>query len=190
MTLLFIPILRPGNPMTYDPETFYNTGLVIVCGAGFGALSYRLLPPLSPAFRTRRLLALMLRDLRHLAMGREKQDWEGLAYGRLSAMPDQATPLQRAQLLVAFSAGCEIIQLRLIARHFDLGSKLDVALTALAEGRSVKAIARLSRLDAALAAVDLGGSPRQVVLRARGGILALSQALAEHAAYFDTEASA
>ncbi len=190
MTLLFIPILRPGNPMTYDPETFYNTGLVIVCGAGFGALSYRLLPPLSPVFRTRRLLALTLRDLRHLAMGREQRDWEGLAYGRLSAMPDQATPLQRAQLLVAFSAGCEIIQLRQIARPLGLGPKLDAALAALAEGRSAKAIARLSRLDAVLAAVAPGESPRQVVLRARGGILALSQALAEHAAYFDTEPSA
>jgi uncharacterized membrane protein YccC len=191
MTLLFIAILRPANPMTYDPETFYNTGLLIVCGAGFGALSYRLLPPLSPAFRTRRLLALTLRDLRRLAMGgREPRDWEGLAYGRLSAMPDQATPLQRAQLLVAFSSGCEIIQLRQIARPLGLGPKLDAALVALAEGGSAKAIALLSRLDTMLAAVAPGEQPRQVVLRARGGILALSQALAEHAAYFDTEASA
>jgi uncharacterized membrane protein YccC len=190
MTLLFIPILRPGNPMIYDPGTFYNTGLAIVCGAGSGALSYRLLPPLSPPFRTRRLLALTLRDLRHLAMGRKLQDWEGLAYGRLSAMPDQATPLQRAQLLVAFSAGCEIVQLRQIARPLGLGGKLDTALAALAEGRSAKAIVRLSHLDAVLAAIAPGESARQVVLRARGSILALSQALAEHAAYFDAEASA
>ena len=187
MTLLFIPILRPGNPMTYDPGTFYNIGLVIVSGAGFGALSYRLLPPLSPAFRTRRLLLLALRDLRDLAMGREKQDWEGLAYGRLSAMPAQATPLQHAQLLVALSAGCEIIQLRQIARLLALSPELDAALMALAEGRCATAIARLSRLDAVLAAVE---PPRQVVLRARGSILALSQTLAEHAAYFDTQASA
>ena len=135
MTLLFIPILRPSNPMTYDPEAFYNAGMVIVCGAGFGALSYRLLPPLSPAFRIRRLLALTLRDLRHLAMGRDQQDWEGLTYGRLSAMPDQATPLQRAQLLVAFSAGCEIIQLRHIAHPLGLGPQLGAALAALVEGK-------------------------------------------------------
>jgi uncharacterized membrane protein YccC len=190
MTLLFIPILRPGNPMTYDPETFYNTGMAIVCGAGFGALSYRLLPPLSPAFRTRRLLALTLRDLRHLAMGRTQQDWEGLAFGRLSAMPDQATPLQRAQLLVALSTGCEIIQLRQIASPLGLGPELNAALAALAEGSSAKAIARFSRLDAVLAAMVPSESPRQVVLRARGSILALSQALAEHAAYFDAEARA
>lgn len=190
MTLLFVAILHPVNPMTYDPGTFYNTGLAIVSGAGFGALSYRLLPPLSPAFRTRRLLALTLRDLRHLAMGREQQDWEGLAYGRLAAMPDQATPLQRAQLLVALSAGCEIIQLRQITRIFGLGPRLDAALAALAEGRSAKAIAGLSSLDAVLSGVAPGQSPRQVVLRARGGILALSQALTEHAAYFDAEAGA
>jgi hypothetical protein len=35
-----------------------------VGGVGAAALSFRLLPPLSPAFRTRRLLALTLRDLR------------------------------------------------------------------------------------------------------------------------------
>ena len=190
MTLLFIPILRPGNPMTYDPATFYNTGLVIVCGAGFGALSYRLLPPLSPEYRTRRLLLLALRDLRHLAMGREQRDWEGLAYGRLSAMPAEATPLQRAQLLVALSAGCEIIQLRKIARPLALSPDLDSALAALAEGRSAKAIARLSSLDAGLAAIAPGEPPKQVVLRGRSSVLALSQTLVEHAAYFDTQASA
>ncbi|HTW26528.1 MAG TPA: FUSC family protein [Acetobacteraceae bacterium] len=190
MTLLFIPILRPGNPMTYDPATFYNTGLAIVCGAGFGALSYRLLPPLSPAFRTRRLLALTMRDLRRLAMGRDRHDWEGLTYGRLSAMPEQATPLQRAQLLVAFSAGCEIIRLRHIARRLGHGPQLDAALAALAEAGSARAIAQLSRLDAALATDSAGGSPSQAVLRARGSILVLSEALAEHAAYFDGEASA
>ena len=106
----------------------------IVCGAGFGALSYRLLPPLSPAYRTRRLLALSLRDLRRLAMGRTEHDWEGLLYGRLSAMPPQATPLQFAQLLVALSAGNEIIRLRDIYRQNDHGPKLGAACAALAEG--------------------------------------------------------
>jgi hypothetical protein len=48
-------------------------------------LSFRLIPPLSPAFRTRRLLALTLRDLRRLAMGRTFNGWEGHIHGRLSA---------------------------------------------------------------------------------------------------------
>src|SRR3981189_2451436 len=38
-------------------------------------LSFRLLPPLSPAYRARRLLALTLRDLRRLATGRAHSHW-------------------------------------------------------------------------------------------------------------------
>ena len=49
MTMLFIPLLRPTNPMTYNPEAFYNAGAAFVFGASFAALSFRLLPPLSPA---------------------------------------------------------------------------------------------------------------------------------------------
>ncbi len=73
MTMLFMPLLQPTNPMTYNPEAFYNASSTIVFGAGFAALSFRLLPPLSPAFRTRRLLALTLRDLRRLALGRSQR---------------------------------------------------------------------------------------------------------------------
>jgi uncharacterized membrane protein YccC len=189
-TLLFLPILQPVNPMTYNPETFYNSSLAIVCGAGLGALSYRLLPPLSPAFRIRRLLALTLRDLRRLAMGRSQHDWEGLIYGRLTAMPAQATPLQHAYLLVVLSAGSEIIHLRRIARQLGHAPALDAALAALAEGGSARAIAQLSRLDAVLAAGAASGTPGLAVLRARGGILVLSEAVAKHAAYFDGEAGA
>ena len=68
--------------------------------------------------------------------------------------------------------------------------ELDAALAALAEGDSARAIALLSRLDAVLAADAAGGPPRLAVVRARGGILALSEALAKHAAYFDAEAIA
>jgi uncharacterized membrane protein YccC len=189
-TLLFLPVLQPVNPMTYNPEAFYNASLTIVCGAGLGALSYRLLPPLSPAFRIRRLLALTLRDLRRLAMGRSQHDWEGLIYGRLTAMPAQATPLQHAQLLVVLSAGSEIIHLRRITGQLGHGPALDAALAALAAGGSARAIAQLSRLDAVLAAGTASGTPGRAVLRARGGILVLSEALAKHAAYFDGEAGA
>ena len=63
---------RPTNPMSYDTSNFTMPRLAIVAGAGAAALSFRLLPPLSPAFRTRRLLALTLRDLRRLATGRSR----------------------------------------------------------------------------------------------------------------------
>jgi uncharacterized membrane protein YphA (DoxX/SURF4 family) len=63
----FVPIMAPENPIAYDTLQFYNSALAIVAGAGAATLAFRLLPPLSPALRTRRLLALTLRDLRRLA---------------------------------------------------------------------------------------------------------------------------
>jgi uncharacterized membrane protein YccC len=185
-SLGFIPLLAPANQMSYDTIQFYNSAFAIVAGSGAGALSFRLMPPLSPAFRTRRLLALTLRDLRRLATGpipRAPDDWEGRMYGRLSVLPDQAQPLQRSQLLAALSVGTEIIQLRRIARRLELGSELHAALEAVARGDSAIATARLARLDEALA-----GRPGAAALRARGSILAMSEALTQHAAYFDAGA--
>ena len=186
MAANFVPMLGPSNPMSYDTEQFYNAALAIVAGVGAAAVSFRLMPPLSPAFRTRRLLELTLRDLHRLATGpipRTPDDWEGRMYGRFSALPDAAQPLQRSQLLAAFSVGTEIIQLRRIARRMDLGSELDAALDAVATGDCGIATARLARLDEALAARSGAAA-----LRARASILAMSEALTQHAAYFDAGA--
>src|SRR6201999_454091 len=62
----FIPILGPANQMSYNTIQFYNTALAIVAGCAAGAMSFRLLPPLSPRVRSQRLLDLSLRDLRRL----------------------------------------------------------------------------------------------------------------------------
>jgi hypothetical protein len=145
-----------------------------------------LLPPLSPVFRTSRLLALTLRDLRRLAMGpipRTPDDWEGRMYGRLSVLPDAAEPLQRSQLVAALSVGIEIIQLRHIACRLGLASELDVVLEGVGRGDNAIATTRLARLDEVLAA-----SPGAAALRARSSILAMSEALTLHAAYFDAGA--
>jgi hypothetical protein len=190
MTMGFMPILQPTNPETYDTLLFYNIALPIVAGMGAAALSFRLLPPLSPAYRARRLLALTLRDLRRLSTGHSPNDWEGLVYGRLSAMPNEATPLQREQLLAALSVGSEIIRQRQIAPGLGLGPKLGSVLAALAEGHSARAIAQLFLLDDFLATDAAGGPSRQAVLRARGSILVLTETLTKHAAYFDAEARA
>ena len=104
-------------------------------------------------------------------------------YGRLSVLPDAAEPLQRSLLLAALSMGTDIIQLRRIARRLDLGSDLDAALDSIARGDCGIATARLARLDQALAAL-----PGPAALRARGLILAMSEALTQHAAYFDAGA--
>jgi uncharacterized membrane protein YccC len=191
MTANFIPLLSPANPMTYDTVQFYNAASAIVAGVGAAALSFRLMPPLSPAFRTRRLLALSLRDLRRLATGpipRAPGDWEGRMYGRIAALPDEAQPLQRSQLLAALSVGTEIIQLRRIARRLDLGSELDVALAAVAAGNSAVTTTRLAVLDRVLASLPGAGTGAQAALRARGGVLAVSEALTQHASYFDAAA--
>lgn len=188
ITMFFLPLLQPTNPMTYNPEAFYNAGWAIVFGAGFAALSFRLLPPLSRAFRTRRLLALTLRDLRRLAIGRSQPDWQGHVHSRLTAMPDEATPLQRAQLMAALSVGSEIIHLHRIARHLGLAPKLGAALTALVGGHSARAIALLSRLDDVLATHAADGPGTAAVLRARASILVLAEALTKHGAYFDAGA--
>jgi uncharacterized membrane protein YccC len=179
----FLSLVAPTNPMSYDTQQFYNSALAILTGAGAGALSFRLLPPLSPALRTRRLLALTLRDLRRLATGPipdTPNDWEGRMYGRFAALPDQAQPMQRSLLLAAFSVGTEIIQLRRICRRLNLSPGLDGALEALARGNSATAIARLADLDAALTS-----GPGAAALRARGLILAISEAFTQHASYFD-----
>jgi len=182
----FCFLLSPTNPMSYDPQQFYNGAMAIVTGLGAAALSFRLMPPVPPMVRARRLLALTLRDLRRLATGwiqRSADRWEGRVYSRLSVLPDAAEPLQRSQLVAALSLGIEIIRLRRICRRFDLGSHLDAALETLARGDSAMTIVRLARLDEALAA-----RPRAAALRARSTILAMSEALTEHAAYFDAKA--
>ena len=185
----FVPLLAPANQMTYDTAQFYNAALAIVAGISAAALSFRLLPPLPQALRTRRLLELTLRDLRSLATSltpRRANDWEGRIYGRLFAMPPQAEPLQRAQLLAALSVGTDIIRLRRTAVRFDLQVEIDAALEAIARGESSVAIERLARLDGMLAVLPSTRPGARPMLRARGGILAMSEALAQHAAYFDS----
>jgi uncharacterized membrane protein YccC len=183
MAAFFCFLLDPTNEMSYDTQQFYNAALATVAGLGAAALAFRVLPPLWPALRTRRLLALTLRDLRRLATGSMSQspdDWEGRVFSRLSVLPDAAEPLQRSQLVAMLSVGTEIIRLRRICLQFDLGSHLDAALGAWALGDSAMAIGRLARIDEALAA-----RPGVTALRARSGIFAMSDAFTQHAAYFD-----
>jgi uncharacterized membrane protein YccC len=185
MAFNFVPLLAPANQQTYDTVQFYNSASALVIGVGVGACSFRLIPPLSPAFRTRRLLALTLRDLRRLARSRiwqTPEDWEGRIYGRLSALPDAAGPLPGAQILAALFVGTAIIQLRRIARGMDLGSELDAALEALRRGNIALTMARLGRIDGGLAARP-GADP----LQARARVLAMTEVLTQHAAYFERD---
>jgi len=188
MTYNFIPLLAPANQMTYDTVQFYNSALAIAAGSAAGALSFRLLPPLSPAFRTRRLLALSLRDLRRLATDPARwarEDWEGRMLSRIAALPDAAEPLQRSQIMTALSVGSEIINLRRIAPQLGLGAELDAALAALAQGHSAAATARFAGLDRRLAALAEAGPQAFLALRTRAMVLLVRDALVQHGAYFD-----
>jgi uncharacterized membrane protein YccC len=189
---LFFPLLAPANQMSYDTLQFYNGALAIVAGVAAAALAFRLLPPLSPARRIRRLLLLTLRDLRRLARGTSPTTtykWEGRIYGRLSELSEQAEPLQAAQMLAALSVGTETIRLRRALRRHDQELQLDAALDAIARGKSKLAIERLAQLDGLMTVVPCAKPGTQVRLRARGRILAISEALAKHAAYFDSRAA-
>src|SRR5216684_3432536 len=188
----FVPLLAPANQMNYDTLQFYNAALAIVAGMGAAALAFRLLPPLSPALQTHRLLALTLRDLRRLTTGlipRTANEWEARTYGRLSALPEQAEPLQRAQILAALLVGTEIVRLRRVAHRFDQDAELDAALDAMARGDSSVATKRLAQYDKKLADLPHTRRGARVRLRARGSILAMSEALTQHAAYFDSGAA-
>jgi len=184
----FVPLLAPTNQMSYDTVQFCNSALAIVVGCGVAALSFRLLPPLSPAFRVERLLELTLRDLRRLAtanVGRLPADWQGRIYKRLVVMPDEAEPLQRAQLLTALSLGRNIIALRRVAAQRGLASDLDAALEPFAQGNSAAAVAELERLDRRLTSPTESDPQTLLILQERARILLICDVLMEHRAYFD-----
>ncbi len=188
----FVPLLAPANQTSYDTVQFYNAALAIVLGCGAAALSFRLLPPLSPAKQSERLLALTLRDLRRLATAavqRPPHDWGNRIYSRLVALPDQAEPVQRARLLTALSVGTEIIHLRRIAPQLGLVPELDSALEAFAQGNSIAATARLTALDQRLAVLRQEEPQTSLVQRERGRVLAICDALVRHRPYFDAGAS-
>src|SRR3984957_7201307 len=140
MTFNFNPLLAPTNEMNYDTTQYYNSALAIVVGCGVAPLAFLLLPPLSPAIRLSRLLALTSRDLRRLATAPvlpTPDYWERRIYRRLIALPDQAAPLQRTQLLAALSVGVEIIGLRQMAAHLGTTAQFDAALNDVALGHSI-----------------------------------------------------
>jgi uncharacterized membrane protein YccC len=193
IAFVFLPLLAPTNQMSYETAQFYNSALASIAGGGIAALAFALVPPLSPALRTRRLLALALRDLRRLAVaGRlpNSVDWENRMYGRLLALPEQADPSERAQLLAAISVGGEIIHLRHFAPRFAAAAKLNAALKAFARGNCESSIGLLRQIETGLAFRSNAERPTATMLRMRGRILVVCEGLSEHAAYFKKDQGA
>jgi uncharacterized membrane protein YccC len=184
----FIPILGPANPMNYNTIQFYNTAIAIVAGCAAGALSFRLIPPLSPQFRTERLLALSLRDLRRLAIdpSRRQRSWEERLYSRIAALPNDAAPRQRAVLVTALTVGGSIVSLRQIAPQLGFAAEFEAALAHFSSGDCSTMMIQLEASDRGLAA--LADHDGLVVTRARGQLLAIRDALSDHRVYFEAGA--
>jgi uncharacterized membrane protein YccC len=184
----FLPMLGITNGMTYDASEFWNGAIAILAGIAFGVVAMLLIPPLSPAIRTQRLLSLTLKDFRRLvsrASPGTQDDWENKGVARLLAMPDKAEPIDRAELAAIVAVGKETVRLRHIAPRFVPGAMVDAALAALAEGRSGEAIARLDDIDRRVASLPHARS--RILLSLRAGILAISGQLSQFASYFDRQ---
>ncbi len=182
----FLPMLNITNGITYDASGFWNGAIAILAGIAFGVLAMLIIPPLSPAIRTQRLLSLMLRDFRRLvrrASPGRADDWENMGVARLLAMPDKAEPQERAELAAIVAVGKEIVRLRHIAPRFVPSAMVDAVLARLAEGRSGEAIARLQDIDRRVVALPRARS--RILLSLRSSILVISGQLGEFASCFD-----
>jgi uncharacterized membrane protein YccC len=181
----FIPMIGPANQMSYNTIQFYNTALAIVAGCAAGALSFRLIPPISPQLRSQRLLALSLRDLRRLAAdpGRRQGPWEARLYSRIVALPDGAEPRQRAVLVTSLTVGGSIVALQQTAPQLGFAGEFEAALKHFSSGNCSAMMAELEAAERSLA-----GNDDPAVMRARGQLLAIREALSDHRAYFETGA--
>jgi uncharacterized membrane protein YccC len=184
----FVPILGPANQMSYNTIQFYNTALAIVAGCATGALSFRLIPPLSPQLRSRRLLALSLRDLRRLATGPSgrQRSWEERLYSRIVALPAGAEPVQRAVLVTSLTVGGSIVALQQTAPQLGFAGEFEAALRHFISGDCSGMMTQLEAADRSLA--TLADNDDLAVMRARGQILAIHDALSDYRTYFESGA--
>jgi uncharacterized membrane protein YccC len=190
MVTNFLPILAIENQPNYDGERLLNATLAITAGMIAAALSMRLLPPLPPATRTRRLLDLTLRDLRRLVAGRERLDtgaWVSVVSQRLATMPAQATLEQEAELLAGLSVGEASIALLEMRPHVQGGDALGHAFACLAVADVAATREWLVRF---CVQHTEGATPEaQRGIRAAVEATLIADALSRHAAFFASGAS-
>jgi uncharacterized membrane protein YccC len=186
LSAYFLPLLQPENRMSYDTEQFYNQALAVIVGIGVAALAFRLLPALPPAVLIRRLLRLTLRDLRRLTARPASwtpRAWEALIYSRLSSLPAEAGPEQRAKLLAALTVGVELIHLHHLVRRFPTIPAACALADASSAGGGPGIVARLACFDRTLAEIPETVPGQRGRLRVRARMLAISQAFERHGAY-------
>ena len=184
----FVPLLGVANEPSYDTAAFYNAALPIVSGCVLTVVVFRLMPPVPPAMRAARLLAATRHGVRRLAGGAgpaQADAWRLRVLSRLAALPDAATPLQRARLIAALAVGDDLIRLRMAARRFRLAGQLEPALAAVAAGDSAGAVMILAGFDRALADLPASHLDDGIRLHARASLCSLVDTLRTHAGYFN-----
>jgi uncharacterized membrane protein YccC len=181
-----IAMLNPANQMVYDLAAFLNNGLAIVAGSIAGVAGYRLIRPLSPALRARRHVAAALRDLRRLAAGRWRPSedvWELRLYDRMIALPHDATPLQRGQLVTALGIGLAILPLQALAAAAGEQEGVQRMLSALAAGDLEHVRSRAAEIAGRLAP-QASADGEFKVQRLCACIREIEEALASHPEFF------
>jgi hypothetical protein len=109
-------------------------------------------------------------------------------YARLAAMPDQAEPLQRSQLVAALTVGNQVLQLRAISPQLPFRSEFEAAMAALAAADCEASLARLAGFDRRLAALPDAEAGTGLGLHARASILTITEAIRQYPTYFDAGA--
>jgi uncharacterized membrane protein YccC len=190
MTTLFVPLLAPANPPTYNPANFFNEAAPILAGTIAACVTLRLIPPLSAPARTRRLLASSLRDMRCLAVRPRwpgRHEWAGLVCRRLADLPLLASLDDMARLLAALSVGEAVISLRGARATVAAPELLDAALASLAAADIGAATDQLTRFAAAQ--TPDASPPAEAAIRAHADAAVIREALNRHRAFFASAAA-
>jgi hypothetical protein len=104
-------------------------------------------------------------------------------YNRIAALPANAEPRQRGVLVTALAVGNSIVSLRQIAPQLGFAGEFDAALRHFTSGECSAMMTQLEAADRKLADDD-----EPAVMRARGQLLAIRDALSDHRVYFETGA--
>jgi uncharacterized membrane protein YccC len=190
--LNFIPLLTPTNLMVYNSLTYYNTALGLLAGCAAGGLALILIPPLPVRLRSQRLVDLSIRDLRRLAAGRRRWtlgQWQNRIYARLTAMPEEAEPVQRSYLVATLSVGWQLIRLQRLSRHGRIGAEISEVQTSLAAGDLPKLKAVLDEIDREIAAIPNAATGARGRIRARAALRAIGDAVNRQNEYFASRLS-
>ena len=191
-TLNFVPLLAPGNEMTFDTLSYVNTALGLLAGCAAGGLALLLIPHLPPRIQSQRLVDLSIRDIRRLAGDTKNwplHKWQRRIYARLVAMPETAEPVQRSYLVTTLAIGTQLIRLSRIAARGQIGVELSQVRQSLAAGDIDMLRSTIRHLDQDIAAVPDTAPGGRGRLRARAALLAIGDAVRNHREYFESRPS-